>query len=105
MSLFGGDPFKRFEELTGRMFGDAWPPARPSVQRVDIGRLLSEPARQVLTDAMETAGRRGAEDLGVLDLLDALTRADRTSALLRAAGVNVERLRERAEAAATPGEP
>ncbi|MFI6791612.1 ATP-dependent Clp protease ATP-binding subunit [Nonomuraea sp. NPDC050383] len=105
MSLFGGDPFKRFEELTGRMFGDAWPPARPSVQRVDIGRLLSEPARQVLADAMETAGRRGAEDLGVLDLLDALTRAERTSALLQAAGVNVERLRERAEAAATPGEP
>ncbi|MBN6055693.1 ATP-dependent Clp protease ATP-binding subunit [Nonomuraea sp. RK-328] len=105
MSLFGGDPFRRFEELTGRMFGDAWPPARPSVQRVDIGRLLSEQARQVLADALETAGRRGAEDLGDLDLLDALTRNEQTGALLRSAGADVDRLRERAEAAATPGEP
>ncbi|MEV0201130.1 ATP-dependent Clp protease ATP-binding subunit [Nonomuraea sp. NPDC050691] len=87
------------------MFGDAWPPARPSVQRVDIGRLLSEQARQVLTGAVESAGRRGAEDLGDLDLLDALTRHDRTRNLLQAAGVNVDRLRERAEAVATPGEP
>ncbi|GAA3193646.1 ATP-dependent Clp protease ATP-binding subunit [Nonomuraea roseoviolacea subsp. carminata] len=105
MPLFGRDPFRRFEELTGRMFGDAWPPARPSVQRVDIGRLLSEQARQVLTDALETAGRRGADDLGDLDLLDALTRNEQARALLLSAGTDVDRLRERAEAAATPGEP
>ncbi|GAA2274527.1 ATP-dependent Clp protease ATP-binding subunit [Nonomuraea roseoviolacea subsp. roseoviolacea] len=105
MPLFGRDPFRRFEELTGRMFGDAWPPARPSVQRVDIGRLLSEQARQVLTDALETAGRRGADDLGDLDLLDALTRNEQARALLLSAGTDVDRLRERAEAAATPGAP
>ncbi|NUW38939.1 ATP-dependent Clp protease ATP-binding subunit [Nonomuraea rhodomycinica] len=105
MPLFGGDPFRRLEELTGRMFGDAWPPARPSVQRVDIGRLLSEQARQVLTDALRTAGRRGADDLGDLDLLDALTRNEQIRALLLSAGAGVDRLRERAEAAATPGEP
>ncbi|NUW38411.1 ATP-dependent Clp protease ATP-binding subunit [Nonomuraea sp. SMC257] len=105
MSLFGGDPFRRFEELTGRMFGDAWPPARPSVQRVDIGRLLSEQARRLLTDALESAARRGAEDLGDLDLLDALTRNEQTRALLQSAGADVDRLRGRAEAAATPGEP
>ncbi|TYB51449.1 ATP-dependent Clp protease ATP-binding subunit [Nonomuraea sp. PA05] len=106
-SFFGGDPFRGFEELTGRVFGgmEGWPPSRPSVQRVDVGRLLSAEARQVLSDALEGAGRRGAADLDVLDLLDALTELDSGQALLRTAGVDVGRLRDRIDAAAGPGEP
>ncbi|GGO63899.1 ATP-dependent Clp protease ATP-binding subunit [Nonomuraea cavernae] len=97
-SFFGGDPFSRFEELTGRIFGDSWPPARPSVQRVDIGKLLSDSARQVLTGAMERAGERGATDLDALDLLQALTETEQTRALLQAAGVDVGRLQDRVRA-------
>ncbi|MEV0383611.1 ATP-dependent Clp protease ATP-binding subunit [Nonomuraea sp. NPDC050643] len=99
-SFFGGDPFRGFEELTGRMFGgmEGWPPSRPGVQRVDVGRMLSEPAREVLSRALEAAGQRGAADLDVLDLLDALTEYDATSAMLRSAGVDVGRLRDRIHA-------
>ncbi|MEU8245559.1 ATP-dependent Clp protease ATP-binding subunit [Nonomuraea sp. NPDC048916] len=103
MSFFGGDPFSRFEELTGRIFGDSWPPARPSVQRVDIGKLLSDSARQVLTGAMEHAGERGATDLDSLDLLQALTETEQTRALLQAAGVDIGRLRDRVAAVASEG--
>ncbi|TDC99639.1 ATP-dependent Clp protease ATP-binding subunit [Nonomuraea deserti] len=106
-SFFGGDPFRGFEELTGRVFGgmEAWPPTRPSVQRVDVGRLLSASAREVLRRALEEAGQRGAADLDVLDLLDALIDDDATGGMLRSAGVDVGRLRNRIDALAGPGRP
>ncbi|NUR87398.1 MAG: ATP-dependent Clp protease ATP-binding subunit, partial [Nonomuraea sp.] len=105
-SFFGRDPFRGFEELTGRVFGgaDAWPPSRPSVQRVDVGKLLSADARQVLTKALETAGQRGAADLDVLDLLDALSDGDPGRGLLQASGVDVAKLRDRIEAVAPTGD-
>ncbi|GAA1711979.1 ATP-dependent Clp protease ATP-binding subunit [Nonomuraea bangladeshensis] len=105
-SFFGGDPFRGFEELTGRVFGgmEGWPPSRPGVQRVDVGRLLSASARDALRQAVEGAGQRGAPDLDVLDLLDALLDVDATRSLLRAAGVDVERLRDRVDELAGPGE-
>ncbi|MGA4988316.1 ATP-dependent Clp protease ATP-binding subunit [Nonomuraea bangladeshensis] len=105
-SFFGGDPFRGFEELTGRVFGgmEGWPPSRPGVQRVDVGRLLSASAREALQRAVEGAGQRGAPDLDVLDLLDALIDTDSTRSLLRAAGVDVERLRDRVDELAGPGE-
>lgn len=106
-SFFGGDPFRGFEELTGRVFGgmEGWPPSRPSVQRVDVGKLLSASAKEVLSEALEAAGRRGAHDLDVLDLLDALTSSDATRPLLQTAGVDLGRLRDRIDELAGPGEP
>ncbi len=105
-SFFGRDPFRGFEELTGRVFGDvdAWPPARPSVQRVDVGKLLSATARDVLSSALEHAGRRGAEDLDVLDVLSALTEAEPTRELLRKAGADIGRLRDQIGALAGQGQ-
>ncbi|TDB98695.1 ATP-dependent Clp protease ATP-binding subunit [Nonomuraea longispora] len=106
-SFFGGDPFRGFEELTGRVFGgmEAWPPTRPSVQRVDVGRLLSASAREALRSALEKAGQRGAADLDVLDLLGALLDDDATGSMLRSAGVDVGRLRDRIDALAGVGRP
>ncbi|MFI7612329.1 ATP-dependent Clp protease ATP-binding subunit [Nonomuraea terrae] len=103
-SFFGGDPFRGFEELTGRVFGgmEGWPPSRPSVHRVDVGRLLSASAREVLTRALEGAARRGAADLDVLDLLGALIEDDATQAILRTAGADAARLRDRVDATAGP---
>ncbi|NJP94666.1 ATP-dependent Clp protease ATP-binding subunit [Nonomuraea sp. FMUSA5-5] len=105
-SFFGGDPFRGFEELTGRVFGgmEGWPPARPGIQRVDVGKLLSAEAREVLSRAVEGAGQRGAADLDVLDLLDALIDTGSGQALLRTAGVDTGRLRDRIDATAGPGE-
>ncbi|TDD44399.1 ATP-dependent Clp protease ATP-binding subunit [Nonomuraea terrae] len=103
-SFFGGDPFRGFEELTGRVFGGAegWPPSRPSVHRVDVGRLLSASAREVLNRALEGAAHRGAADLDVLDLLRALIEDDATQAILRTAGADTGRLRDRVDATAGP---
>ncbi|MEW9552405.1 ATP-dependent Clp protease ATP-binding subunit [Nonomuraea sp. NPDC050783] len=105
-SFFGGDPFRGFEELTGRVFGgvEGWPPSRPGVQRVDVGKLLSASAREALQRAVEGAGQRGAPDLDVLDLLDVLIDTDATRALLAAAGVDTGRLRDRIDDLAGPGE-
>ncbi|MFG1612936.1 ATP-dependent Clp protease ATP-binding subunit [Nonomuraea wenchangensis] len=105
-SFFGGDPFRGFEELTGRVFGgmEGWPPSRPGVQRVDVGRLLSASARDALRQAVEGAGQRGAPDLDVLDLLDALMDVDATRSLLLAAGVDVDRLRGRVGELAAQGQ-
>ncbi|MFI6629006.1 ATP-dependent Clp protease ATP-binding subunit [Nonomuraea fuscirosea] len=105
-SFFGGDPFRGFEELTGRVFGgmEGWPPSRPGVQRVDVGKLLSASAREALSRAVEAAGQRGAPDLDVLDLLDALIDDDAVKVLLRAAGADPGRLRDGIDAAAGPGQ-
>ncbi|MCF6471397.1 ATP-dependent Clp protease ATP-binding subunit [Nonomuraea sp. MG754425] len=105
-SFFGGDPFRGFEELTGRVFGgmEGWPPSRPSVQRVDVGKLLSAEARETLSRALEAAGQRGAADLDVLDLLDALIDTDSARALLNTSGVDAGRLRDRIDETAGPGE-
>ncbi|MEU6717139.1 ATP-dependent Clp protease ATP-binding subunit [Nonomuraea sp. NPDC046802] len=106
-SFFGGDPFRSFEELTGRMFGEmeGWPPSRPSVQRVDLGRLLSDSAKETLSGALEAAAQRGAPDLDVIDLLDALVDNDAVQALLRTSGADLGHLRDRIDAMAGAGEP
>ncbi|MEU4547916.1 ATP-dependent Clp protease ATP-binding subunit [Nonomuraea dietziae] len=106
---FFGDPFRGFEQLSGRVFGgmDAWPPTRPSVQRVDVGRLLSESARQLLARAVQIAADRGAPDVDVLDVLAAATEEDPGRALLMSAGADPGKLRERVESLSqsrTPGE-
>ncbi|MFI6503164.1 ATP-dependent Clp protease ATP-binding subunit [Nonomuraea typhae] len=109
-AFFGRDPFRGFEELTGRVFGgmDAWPPSRPSVQRVDVGKLLSQSARRLLSTALELAAGRGAPDLDVLDLLDAATRDDPARGILRSAGLDADRLHDRIASLAgggVPGQP
>ncbi|GAA0946420.1 ATP-dependent Clp protease ATP-binding subunit [Actinocorallia libanotica] len=88
------DPFQRFEYLTGRMFGspESWPPRSGGVQRVDLGRLLSEGGRQLLSRAMERAGERGAADLDVADLPDAAAETEPARGLLLAAGADPDAL-------------
>ncbi|GAA2696259.1 ATP-dependent Clp protease ATP-binding subunit [Nonomuraea recticatena] len=104
---FFGDPFRGFEQLSGRVFGgmESWPPTRPSVQRVDVGRLLSEPARQLLARAVQIAADRGAPDVDVLDLLAAATEEEPGRALLLSSGADPGKLRERAESVSHGGAP
>ncbi|WP_017557540.1 ATP-dependent Clp protease ATP-binding subunit [Nocardiopsis baichengensis] len=90
------DAFRRFDYLSGRMLGgpgsDVWPPRAGGVQRVDIGRLLSEPARELVGEALERAGRRGAPDLDVVDLLAAAAETDPAKQILAAAGADTSAL-------------
>ncbi|WP_051109051.1 ATP-dependent Clp protease ATP-binding subunit [Actinomadura flavalba] len=87
------DPFRGFDQLTGRMFGapESWPP-RGGAQRVDIGRLLSESGRELLGQALQRAGQRGAADLDVIDLLGAAAQTDPSRGVLRAAGADPDGL-------------
>nr|WP_018657138.1 ATP-dependent Clp protease ATP-binding subunit [Actinomadura flavalba] len=91
-SMFN-DPFRGFDQLTGRMFGapESWPP-RGGAQRVDIGRLLSESGRELLGQALQRAGQRGAADLDVIDLLGAAAQTDPSRGVLRAAGADPDGL-------------
>ncbi|RFU39338.1 ATP-dependent Clp protease ATP-binding subunit, partial [Actinomadura logoneensis] len=105
---FFDDPFRGFDLLSGRVFGgEAWPPARPGVQRVDVGRLLSEQGRELLVRAVRNAGERGAPDLDTLDILTAAAQGDPARALLRSAGADPDALTEAIDEAlpGTPGSP
>ncbi|MDA2813113.1 ATP-dependent Clp protease ATP-binding subunit [Nocardiopsis sp. RSe5-2] len=90
------DAFRRFDYLSGRLMGgpgaDVWPPRAGGVQRVDIGRLLSEPARELVGEALERAGGRGSPDLDVIDLLAAAADTDPARQILAAAGADTPAL-------------
>ncbi|MBO2449653.1 ATP-dependent Clp protease ATP-binding subunit [Actinomadura barringtoniae] len=103
------DPFRGFDHLTGRMFGapESWPPRSGGVQRVDIGRLLSEPGRELVGQGLQRAGRRGAADLDAIDLLGAAAQTDPARGLLRSAGADPDGLLARISdltGDGTPGE-
>jgi ATP-dependent Clp protease ATP-binding subunit ClpC len=65
---FGGDPM---EDFLARFFGGS-----QSMRRVDLGRMLSQEARQLLTDAARMAAELGSMDLNTEHLLWAVTQRD-----------------------------
>ncbi|MFJ3714833.1 ATP-dependent Clp protease ATP-binding subunit [Streptomyces sp. NPDC090057] len=106
---FGRSPFEEFDELMSRFFGGTGGPAasarRP--QRVDIGSLLSERARDLVAAARDIAATEGSDELDARHLLAAATEHDSTRRLLTAAGADPDRIRERlaAPAAGAKSEP
>ncbi|MFH8617761.1 ATP-dependent Clp protease ATP-binding subunit [Streptomyces sp. NPDC017979] len=88
-SPFGsGDPFS---DLFNRFFGMSPAASPPAVQRVPIGRLLSDSAHELLA----AAGARAAEDGSDLDtghLLWAATQVPAGRQVLQQAGVDPDRL-------------
>ncbi|MDH6220752.1 ATP-dependent Clp protease ATP-binding subunit [Streptomyces pseudovenezuelae] len=93
---FGRSPFEEFDELMSRYFGGSGP-AAPSrrAQRVDIGSLLSERARELVAQARDIAAVEGSEELDARHLLAAATEQESTRRLLAEAGADPDRLRER----------
>ncbi|MGW1161442.1 ATP-dependent Clp protease ATP-binding subunit [Streptomyces sp. NPDC002513] len=89
ISPFGsGDPFS---DLFNRFFGTSPSTSPPAVQRVPIGRLLSESAHELLA----AAGGRAAQDRSDLDavhLLWAATQVPSARQVLQQAGVDPDRL-------------
>jgi ATP-dependent Clp protease ATP-binding subunit ClpC len=91
-----------FDEFLARFFGGD--PRQP-VQRVDIGRLLTDPARQLVTAAAQHVAERGGADLGTEHLLWAATRTEPTRQLLSRAGADPDALAREADALGAAGQP
>jgi ATP-dependent Clp protease ATP-binding subunit ClpC len=81
---FGSSPF---DEFLARISGGGGEPARPG-QRVDITRLMSQPARDLLTIAAAQAAERGGVDLDTNHLLWSAAKLEPTRQLLARAGAD-----------------
>ncbi|MFE6745742.1 ATP-dependent Clp protease ATP-binding subunit [Kitasatospora purpeofusca] len=92
MPPFGSnDPFS---DLLSRFFGMSPLASPPAVQRVPIGRLLSESAQELLAAAARRAAEGGGSDLDTGHLMWAATRVDPSRRMLERAGVDPDRLAE-----------
>ncbi|MDH6142294.1 MULTISPECIES: ATP-dependent Clp protease ATP-binding subunit [Kitasatospora] len=89
-SAFGaGDPFS---DLFSRFFGMSPMSSPPAVQRVPIGRLLSESAQELIEAAAQRAAEDGSNDLDTGHLLWAATQVDSSRRMLERAGVDPDEL-------------
>ncbi|MFF6779709.1 AAA family ATPase [Streptomyces sp. NPDC012510] len=80
---YGPDPFSEF---FARFFGG------PRPQRIEIGRLMSGQARQLVADAAAYAARHGSSDLDTQHLLRAALSAEPTRSLVARAGADPDAL-------------
>ncbi|MFI9209228.1 ATP-dependent Clp protease ATP-binding subunit [Streptomyces sp. NPDC053253] len=116
MSMAFGSPFGSsddpFSDLLSRFFGMSPASSPPAVQRVPIGRLLTESSHELLNLAARKAVEDGTSDLDTEHLLWATTQVDPSRRLLAQAGVDTEALaadieevlpQESAEPSAEPG--
>ena len=92
-----------FDDIFARFFGGA-APQRPA-QRIDIGQLMTEQARELVRDAATQAARWGDPDLDTDHLLWAATRQEPVRRLLTAAGADPDHIARNIEAGAKRGEP
>ncbi|MEU9706125.1 ATP-dependent Clp protease ATP-binding subunit [Streptomyces sp. NPDC047981] len=89
-SSYGGpDPFN---ELLNRFFGMSPAASPPAVQRVPIGRLLTDSARELIGRASARAAEDGSADLDTEHLLWACTQIAPARALLAQSGADPDRL-------------
>ncbi|MFF5389444.1 ATP-dependent Clp protease ATP-binding subunit [Streptomyces sp. NPDC013012] len=115
MSMAFGSPFGSsdpFSEMLNRFFGMSPASSPPAVQRVPIGRLLTESSHELLNLATRKAVEDGTSDLDTEHLLWAATRVDPSRRLLAEGGVDPDALasriaevlpRESAEPSSEPG--
>ncbi|MQA17245.1 MAG: AAA family ATPase, partial [Pseudonocardiaceae bacterium] len=92
-----------FDEFLSRFLGGADP--RRQMQRVDIGRLLTDQARELVTAAARHVAERGGTDLGAEHLLWAATGTEPTRQLLSRAGANVDAIAKEIDDLAPAGQP
>jgi ATP-dependent Clp protease ATP-binding subunit ClpC len=97
---YGASPF---DDIFARFFGEA-APQRP-VQRIDIGRLLTEQARELVRDAAIQAAQWGDADLDTDHLLWAATRQEPVRRLLSGAGADPDAIARQIESRASRGQP
>ncbi|MGW6568528.1 ATP-dependent Clp protease ATP-binding subunit [Streptomyces sp. NPDC054975] len=98
---FGGpDPFN---DLLNRFFGMSPAASPPAVQRVPIGRLLTDSARELIGRASARAVDDGSADLDTEHLLWACTQIEPSRTLLAQAGADPDKLAA-STAEALPGD-
>ncbi|MFW6091616.1 MAG: ATP-dependent Clp protease ATP-binding subunit [Actinomycetota bacterium] len=90
-----------FDDFLARFFGGGVP--RRSFYRVDITRLLSDQARELLATALRKLAEWGRTDLDSDHLLWAATQTEPTRDLLRRAGADPDQLASKIEQAVQPG--
>ncbi|MFI5527582.1 ATP-dependent Clp protease ATP-binding subunit [Kitasatospora sp. NPDC051853] len=93
-SFGAGDGADPFSDLLNRFFGMSPSSSPPAVQRVPIGKLLSDSARELIGRAQARAEEDGSEDLDTGHLLWACTLVEPARGLLVQAGVDPDRLGE-----------
>ncbi|MEU3660654.1 ATP-dependent Clp protease ATP-binding subunit [Streptomyces sp. NPDC032940] len=112
MSSFGFGSSDPFSDLLNRFFGMSPTSSPPAVQRVPIGRLLTESSQELLNLAARRAVEDGTSDLDTEHLLWAATKVEPARGLLAQAGVDPDTLasqiakvlpRESAEPSSEPG--
>ncbi|MFH9404168.1 ATP-dependent Clp protease ATP-binding subunit [Streptomyces sp. NPDC017638] len=96
MSMSFGAPFggssDPFSELLNRFFGMSPASSPPAVQRVPIGRLLTESSQTLLNLAAQRAADDGTSDLDTEHLLWAATQVEPSRRLLARVGVEPDTL-------------
>ena len=98
---FGSSPF---DDFLARISGTGGGPNRPA-RRVDITRLMSGPARELLGAAASHAAERGGRDLDTEQLLWAASSMEPTRTLLSRAGADPDALTRDIEAQEAQGQP
>lgn len=95
MSMAFGSPLgpsDPFNDLLSRFFGMSPASSPPAVQRVPIGRLLTESSRELLGLATRKAAEDKTDDLDTEHLLWAATQVEPSRRVLARAGVDPDAL-------------
>ncbi|GAB2958800.1 ATP-dependent Clp protease ATP-binding subunit [Amycolatopsis acidiphila] len=97
----GGAGSSPFDQFLAQFFGNAMPGRRP--QSVDITRLLTDQARELVSDAATKAAEQGRDDVDTEHLLWAATQVPVTRQLLENAGAKPEAIAGEIDRQAGPG--
>lgn len=100
-SGFTGQEDDPFGEFFARFFGGQ----HPAPRQVDIGRLLSRPARELVEGAAQYAADHGSPDLDTEHLLRAALAAGPTRELLARAGADPDALASQIDERSGPAQP
>ncbi|GAA2770615.1 ATP-dependent Clp protease ATP-binding subunit [Streptomyces rameus] len=90
-AMTNGYPPDPFGEFMARFFGGL-PGGAQGPRHIDIGRLLSQPARELVRGAAQYAAEHGSRDLDTQHLLRAAVSAEPTRSLLSRAGADPDSL-------------
>ncbi|MEY9872529.1 ATP-dependent Clp protease ATP-binding subunit ClpC [Streptacidiphilus sp. MAP12-33] len=100
-SAFGSDD--PFSDLLNRFFGMSPASSPPAVQRIPIGRLLTEPAQELINLAAQRAEDDGVSELDTAHLLWAATQVDPARSLIARAGLSPDDIAAQVAAALPRG--
>ncbi|MGN6522712.1 MAG: ATP-dependent Clp protease ATP-binding subunit [Actinomycetes bacterium] len=105
IDAFGQGFGSPFDDIMSRFFGSDPFSRTRQVQRVDVSRLLSDQARELIALAADHAAESGSADLDTTHLLWAATQLDATRRLLQRAGADPERIAQQMDGLIEHGEP